>query len=259
MDASQSNLIKYLSAYVNTYIEPCGWKAIWRSKLVDSSDFVCDFLVEVKDVTHGILEATVDVLSVIYPSIDGPELAEKDEERTKVWELLGQNNVKVPLSELYVVNETDDGEEFSVTAQVVEHVRFFLKHLWRPWDDVIESNSCNLPFAQNHLPRRIRFHFDKLNGQVSPVVVERVHFLINESKAIRSEFDRLDRKVNQPIEAGDSEVNEEKYADDTDLYEYLRLKMKLEDYALEMQRLEDPNLRLVILLDRLAAKENQDK
>lgn len=226
--------------------------------MTKSSDIVCDFLVEVKDVTHGVLEATVEVRSIIHPSVDSPEFAERGDDRNRVWELLGNNNVKAPLRELYVINDTEDGEEFSVTAQVVEHVRFFFKYLWRPWDDVIEPNRPDLPFAQSVLPRRIRFHFDMVNGQVSPLMVERASFLVKESKKLRAQYDLLDKRVNHPVEAGDCEVNEDTSADEVDLYEYLRIKMKLEDYSLEMQRLEDPILRLVILFDRLKDKETEN-
>lgn len=236
---------------MNTYIEPCGWRAVWRtSSILETSELTHDFCVEVLDVTHGALEATVQIDGHLYPPLDGPELADKPEERDYVQKLLDEKITKVPLNELYVINDTEDGEEFSVTAQIVEHVRFFYRYIWRPWDDVISSSRTESLFAEAILPHRIKFHFDIANGRVGKPILNRVSYLINEGIRLRKRLKQLESKVDQAVEGGDpTDTKDENGVDDRDLYEFLSLKMKLEDFDIEMRRLEDPILRLILLME----------
>ncbi|XP_053201600.1 SHC SH2 domain-binding protein 1 homolog A-like [Panonychus citri] len=234
--------------YVTSLIEPAGWRAVWRTTEtgINSPGTVCDFIVEVLDVSHSDLEATVSIEKLLYPPLEGNDC--NDEERVAITSLLKKKIVNVSLTELYVINENSD--EYSVTAVVIEHVRFFYRHIWRPWDDILTRPQI-ASFVESYLSDRLRLYFEIGSGAVSKPVIDRINYLLDEGARLKARFEDVKKKmeaVNQGLDGGDWGTNEEIAINDFDLYESLRLQMKLEDFDLEMSRLEDPLLRNIMMI-----------
>lgn len=229
-----------LAEYVTQDIEPIGWQAVWRTTEKSSGlNFNCDLLVEVYDVTLNVLEADVIIHKILSPTETEMTTYQFDQLET-----FRQGTINgVPLTELYVVSEGDEVQQFSKTAIVIEQVRFFYKHLWRAWDGLSDSTApANDLFIDSRLQSRLDLFFDMQNKIIAESTVNKIRRLIEESWSVRDQLDKLSRDVKiSPA----SEHDGDSLVDECDVYEGMRLRLRLEDIEREMKLLEDPRIRLV--------------
>ena len=161
-----------LIQYVNKLIEPRDWKAVWRTtdQTFDWTQNVFDFEVEINDVELNSLNALVSIQKLLHPSLEEVSIPEKE----KIEKMMEEKFIQAPLIQLYVINEPETTDQFSLTATVIEHVRFFYKHIWRPWDDVVVNKYSDLSFAESLLTDRLKLHFDLISGSLTKSVIERI-------------------------------------------------------------------------------------
>ncbi|RWS04367.1 SHC SH2 domain-binding protein-like protein [Dinothrombium tinctorium] len=227
-----------LVKYVTTIIEPVGWTAIWRTSR-ESFDSILsfDFVVEVLDVSRSALEATVVIRKLLSPSLhDIPE-----EEVNASVKLIEEQCVRtVPLIELYVISEGDENEQFLQTAVVIEHIRFFWKCIWRPWDDF--NDNRNEPFIEDRFTVRFNLYCDIQEKAVVQSSVNRINRLLEEAWKIRKRLDEINIQVAKD-DTSSKESNE--LLDENLMYETFRLKFKLEEIERVVKLFEDPFSRVI--------------
>ncbi|KAI1285454.1 SHC SH2 domain-binding protein 1 -like protein B [Halotydeus destructor] len=231
-----------LADYVSENVEPIGWKAIWRATEKSSSlNIQCDFQVDVVDVAHHSLEATVIVSRLLSPTPETMTTRQFDD----VQALMKQSKISnIPLTELYVISENDADDLFSKTAIVVEHIRFFFKHVWRSWDGI---TGCKAPtndmFTEGRLQPRLNLYFDMQNRLIPEATINRIKKLLRESWKIRESLDNLESAL-QTLPESDRNLDDLS-VDEGDIYEGMNLRVQLENIEREMKMLEDPYLRVL--------------
>lgn len=226
--------------YVTEVVEPIGWSAVWRATEKSSGlDFQCDFEVDVIDVSHNALDAVVIVRQVL--SVADLSIAQQ----TQVTGLMKVGKVmNVPLIELYVVSEKDENEDFKRTAVVIEHARFFYRHLWRAWDGYTGTNApTNELFVDSRLQPRLNLYFDIQNKLLPEATVNKIKKLLAESWQVRQQLDELAAAMDKVADV--DPASDDKYLDEADVYEGMRLRVRLEDIEREIKMLEDPYMRVV--------------
>ncbi|XP_067142694.1 SHC SH2 domain-binding protein 1 homolog A [Centruroides vittatus] len=234
--------------YITRTIEPVGWSAVWRPQKYSGLSLDYDFIVEVKDVSLQKLEAEVKILSALNSS--------KEEEISnlncisELENLMKLKSFNVPLIELYPISEGDDDELYLKTAVAIEHVRFFYKYIWRPWDD----DDDDYKFVEKYLKTRLKFFFDVKNKVVTEDVIESANEILTEGFEIKQELERLRNNMN--VSDSESELREE------DVVETLQLQTKFEELQKKMEMLENPIIRTLVIKKDLYQKsyiENQDQ
>lgn len=239
-NVSTDNVMNEFANYVGEHIEPLGWKAVWKPS---SSDYPldCSFIVNVVDVYYVTLEASVISIDIVFPKKS--DLTESEKE--KVQAILSKTvDFNVPLIELYVIS-TNDGDSFYETAYIIELLRFFYRNIWRAWDE-LEENFGEEDFVNNCLIPRMSLICDIKNNILTDWLVNRFNYIISESFNIKHKMDSLNKKVGSSEEKDDfsEDGDSPKYfAVEVDATEFVKLKMKLEDFEREMKIIEDPHLR----------------
>ena len=224
--------------YVTEIIEPVDWKCIWRASIpVGNQQVKCDIEAEVVDVTHRSLEAMIILRRLLSPTPDKLTASQFD----VIDDVLANQKVKtVSIKDLYVISAEDPHQRLLPTAMVIEHVRFFYKYIWRPWDELAPMNEN---FVENRLQLRLDLYFEVHNKVLSESLVNRINHLLAEGRKIKQQMDDLNRAIESVPESDQSD--DLGLIDETDVYEMTRLKMQMEDVEREMQRLEDPYQRVV--------------
>lgn len=231
--------------YVGENIEPLGWKAIWKPS---SSDYPpdCSFIVNVVDVYYQTLEASVIAIDLVFPKKS--DLTDKEDEMVKSV-LTKTADFTVPLIDLYVVSNLES-DSFYETAYIIELLRFFYKNIWRAWDE-LDENSTDEDFVTTRLMPRLALICDIKNNILTDWLVNRFNYIISESFNIKQKMDQLNKKVKdnsikEDLIDEDNLPNQEPMNDfmiEIDATEFVKLKMKLEDFEREMKIIEDPHLR----------------
>ena len=236
-----------LCKYVTSSIEPNEWHAIWRTvpNTVANTDpnnslsIQYDFEVEVIDVLHNRLEAIAVVLSLIHPK-ECELTAEQFDEKEKL--LKETKVVCIPLTQLYVISDGDNDEQFHRTAVIIEQIRFFYCNLWRPWDEF----SPQEVFVETRLKPRLELSFDIKDKIIPQSTINRIKNLLSEAWNIKQRIDSIDKiKTSESHELSIEDNSDIDYINESDLLEMMRLKLRIEDIEREMKILEDKHLRII--------------
>ena len=257
-----------LCSYVTDSIEPIGWHAIWRTVPNSGPNHLSiqyDFEVEIMDVLHNKLEAIAVVLKLIHPN-ESQLTAEQFDEMEKM--LKDIKIVTIPLTQLYVISDGDEEEQYYTTAVIIEHIRFFYQNLWRPWDELSMNESTDI-FVETRLKPRLELAFDIKDKIIPQSTVNRIRKLLSEAWNVKNKIDSIDK--NRSTDCFDVSIednSEVDYINETELIEAMRLKIRLEDIEREMKILEDKHLRIIaaslvksgesnVFEDDLTSKENK--
>ncbi|KAI3476947.1 hypothetical protein L1887_61444 [Cichorium endivia] len=203
-----------LADYVTDYIEPTGWKAIWRaSPRFSGLSFKCDFLVNVVDVIRSRLDAVIVIEKPL--SVQLNELPDDDPEKLE--------------------------RAYLKSAIIIENVRFFMKFIWRPWDTIANETQLNEIFVETRLESRLNLYFDVQNCLLNQTHIKRIKHILTDGWKLRHQLDDIARK--QELTVSQEDDDNEYEIDELDMSEAIRLRIKLEDYDREMRMIEDPYQR----------------
>lgn len=225
-NAAISEVEQALVNYVASNIEPVGWTAIWKAKRGSHGlQSNCDFLVEVTNVSVNALEADIRILTVLS-------------------DLPGVNVAEVvpiaPLLDLYPSSEDDPEGNFFETALVIEHVRFFYNHIWKPWDDADDEIE---KFVFKIRPR-VELYMDIAAGQVDDSTKIKVQRFLQEGQQIRRALETL--KVSTGLNSGDPDLE----LDPADVKQMVEFTERLEALSRAMDIIENRQLRLCMVQEQ---------
>lgn len=273
-DNSAGDVNHKLAHHVGQSIEPTDWTGIWRASVVQAPEpstsanscntsqvvIKCDFEVEVIDVTHTTLEAVVIIRKLLSPVADRLTTGQFD----LIEDFMEKEKVKtVPLIELYVISEKDEDERLLPTAVVIEQCRFYQRFISRPWDD-LTSDASEAKIAARLEPR-ITLYFDMKHKLLPESTIKKISKILTEGRKLRKEFDAISHKVEvkhksfaddeaDRMSQGNEEEDTADLIDETEFYQAMRLKLKLEDLQRQLEMIEDPYMRLVA-----TATSNEDE
>ncbi|XP_053304457.1 SHC SH2 domain-binding protein 1 [Spea bombifrons] len=226
-DGKPSEVEEFIGEYVEKAIEPTGWKAVWHTDIFD-------VLVEVTDVDASSLKA---VVRLCEPLLSESRVSGVGAEG--IGDLLEVKDQKVPLQELYVV--FDDSGDFDQTALVVEHVRFFYQHIWRPWD---EEEDDRLDFFVRCVEPRLRLHYDILEDRIPSALVSEYHKLLSECEEVYARFTNLRNSLSNKDSDSDSEL------DNVSMVEGMKMDDQMENLKRKLKLIENPLLRYLFCYQR---------
>ncbi|CAH2324297.1 SHC SH2 domain-binding 1 [Pelobates cultripes] len=232
-DAKPSEVKDFIAEYVEKAIEPEGWKAVWHTDIFD-------VLVQVTDIQYVDLKAAVVLCE--------PFLCEsrvRDLTREGITNLLEVKEQKVPLQELHVV--FDDSGEFDQTALVVEHVRFFYQHVWRPWD---EEEEDHMDYFVRCCEPRLRFHYDVLEDRIPSGLVSEYRKILSECEEVYMQFNNLRNALSYKDSDSDSEL------DNVSMVEGMKMDEKMENLKRKLKLIENPLLRYLFCYQRNSGSYN---
>ncbi|XP_054164417.1 SHC SH2 domain-binding protein 1-like [Oppia nitens] len=245
-NVTTDEVTKCLVQYVTSSIDPIGWHAIWRTVPNESNGLTSayDFEVEVMDVLLNRLEAIAVVLKLLNPK-ESELTVEQFDEKEKL--LKETKIVNIPLSELYVISDGDDYNQYQRTAVVIEQIRYFYDFLWRPWDELTKSDvSGQEIFVDSKLMPRLELAFDIKDKKIPQSTINRIKRLMTEAWRIKDKIDSHNSfKSIESMDVSIEDNSEIDYINEVDLVEAIRFKLRLEDIEREMKLLEDKHLRLI--------------
>ncbi|KAM9832269.1 SHC SH2 domain-binding protein 1 [Neosynchiropus ocellatus] len=220
-DCKPSEIKPFIADYLRNVVEPCDWQALW------STD-VFDVLLEVTDVDFSDLKASVSLVLPLQCETRGCEL---DEESMK--SLLEATRHRVSLLELQVVFE--ESGTFDMTALAIEHLRFFYKHIWRPWDE--EDEDDDFDYFVRCVEPRLRLYYDILEDRVPTGLVSEYQGLLKDCTKCFQQFSVLRSGLSSDSE---SEL------DNVSMVEGLELFNQHETLKRKLYIIENPLLRYVL-------------
>ena len=239
-----SDIYDTFCKYVTSSIEPIGWRAIWRSvpnSSPDSLSIQYDFEVEVMDVLHKSLEAVAVVLKLIHPK-ESELTAEQFDEKESL--LKDTKIVNIPLTQLYVISDNDTEGEYKKTAMIIEQLRFFYNCLWRPWDELLNSENQEI-FVETKLVPRLELAFDMKDKIIPQSTVNRIKKLLTEAWDIKNKLEEIESNRVNAFDVSIEDNSEIDYISESELVEAMRFKLRLEDIEREMKLMEDKHLRMI--------------
>jgi arsenate reductase-like glutaredoxin family protein len=256
-DVAISEVESVMAKYVTSFIEPVGWRGIWRASPPSSGlTFKADFLVDVIDVRRNSLEALVIIQKVLDSQLDESNVEASIESGKEIDKLMENNRIlNAPLIEMYVVREGDDEQAFLKSAVVIEHARFFYKYIWRPWDTLSNVTQLAEIFVETCLEPRLNLYIDMKQNTVSPSMKTRIKQILADGNNIRRQLDEINKRQELGSE---SEDFADLALDEVDMFEAIRLKIKLEDLDREMRMFEDPYLRMFTYCLRSTSAEEEE-
>jgi len=214
--------------YVAVNLEPAGWEAVWRcSKIGTDIDTELDLLVEVIDVSQEKLEAEVKVKKSVSTVPAHKQQA--------IESFLQQDFSAVSLLHLYPVFDPNNFGMFDKTAQILEHVRFFYEHLWRPWDADEDDDPV---FVKRHLHNRMKLYQDLSSGTIPRTTAQRIQNILKEAKEKYQQIEDLQTQMQ--VSDSEADLNEE------DVMKCMKLNLSQEQLLQELNFLENPLFRTLI-------------
>ncbi|XP_053710024.1 SHC SH2 domain-binding protein 1 isoform X1 [Synchiropus splendidus] len=220
-DCKPSEIKPFIADYLRNVVEPRDWQALWCTD-------VFDVLLEVTDVDFSDLKASVSLVLPLQCETRGCEL---DEESMK--SLLEATRHRVSLLELQVVFE--ESGTFDMTALAVEHLRFFYKHIWRPWDE--EDEDDDFDYFVRCVEPRLRLYYDILEDRVPAGLVSEYQLLLSDCTRCFQQFSVLRSGLSSDSE---SEL------DNVSMVEGLELFNQHETLKRKLYIIENPLLRYVL-------------
>nr|XP_033796154.1 SHC SH2 domain-binding protein 1 [Geotrypetes seraphini] len=219
-DCKPSEVLQFTMEYLEKFLEPSGWAAIWRTN-------VFEVLVEVVDVEYSTLKAVV--------RLSEPFLCESNTQAFTeecLRELLKAKEQRVPLQELCVV--FDESGEFDQTVLAIEHIRFFYRHIWRRWD---EEDEDEFDYFVRCVEPRLRLHYDILEGRVPSGMVAEYQNLLSQCEELYKRF--TDLRNNIAISDSESE------SDNVSMVEVMKMYEQMEKLKRKLTLIENPLLRYI--------------
>ncbi|CAH0553556.1 unnamed protein product [Brassicogethes aeneus] len=215
---------KEWSFYLELTLDPNGWQAVWKIPRTTCKALKIPFpsiiLVFVLDVDFKELTALVKVLAVEDDDIHIHE------------------QHRVPLVQLWVTKEQDESIALNLpsTANAVDILRFFYTKLLMPWD----LDEHNADWKEKHLEPRLRLYYDMKNGIIPRATAEHIASLLTEARRIQNQREILEDSV--------SDVdNENELFENKNIEKLMELHVRLLEIKSELDILEDPLLRKVIV------------
>ena len=225
-------LSNFWTLYFETYVEPMGWKALWKqpdeSPAKGSMTFKAVENVEVVQVNCANLSARVqreDGTSVSVPLEELYPLAHQENSflsmkvSAKCIDNYRYNPFPRLRSQIYRLEP--------ITLLKILNDRFFLNHLLFPWD----SENADR-WAELHLESRIQFYYDLQSGAISETLSTEVRDLICEAKLNQAKINELEEKL------GDADSEDD--VDEDLVAEMLPVHMRQEEIKSRLQMLENP-------------------
>ncbi|CAG2121060.1 unnamed protein product, partial [Medioppia subpectinata] len=156
--------------------------------------------------------------------------------------------VNIPLTQLYVISDGDCEDQFHRTALIIEQIRFFYGHLWRPWDEMTSSETAgHEPFVETKLLPRLELAFDMKDKIIPQSTINRIKNLLSEGWAIKRTLEAIDSSTSfGEMDISIEDNSDVDYINEPDLVQALKLKLRLEDIEREMRLLEDKHLRIIV-------------
>ncbi|XP_076291028.1 protein nessun dorma-like [Lasioglossum baleicum] len=222
------------SYHVELVLEPVGWRALWKIPRLVCEDFQVHYptivVVEVEQVDFTELSALVKIIAVQ----DEIHLPDKYD---------------VPLVELYPTHKQENTNVLDMvgTVNCIDQLRFFYNYLWMPWD--IDDDD-NTDWVSVHLETRIRLFFDMKRGTVSKDTSDVIRTLIREGREIQQRIARLEDTISE-----DEETQEE--VDGGTACQLMKLHFRLQQIKTEMEVLENPAMREILVKNRTDSLNNQ--
>ncbi|XP_076648265.1 SHC binding and spindle associated nessun dorma [Halictus rubicundus] len=221
------------SYHIELVIEPVGWQALWKIPRLVCEDFQVHYptivVVEVEQVDFTDLSALVKIVAVQ----DEIHLPDKYD---------------VPLIELHPTHKQENNALDMVgTVNCIDQLRFFYNYLWMPWD--IDDDD-NTDWVSVHLETRIRLFFDMKRGIVNKDTSDVIRSLIREGKEIQQRIARLEDTISE-----EEETHEE--VDGGTACQLMKLHFRLQQIKTEMEVLENPAMREILVKNRKDSLNNQ--
>ncbi|XP_071515981.1 SHC SH2 domain-binding protein 1 homolog B isoform X2 [Panulirus ornatus] len=219
---------KCLVQYVEDSIEPAGWRAVWRAS--SNPDSVlnllhpADIFVDVVNVSREKLMADIKILEPVRKNL--PDDDSKAVEQKKNAE------ITVPLMELYPLAEQENNVlDIATTAEIVEQIRFFYKHIWQPWD--LEEEKC----CYDHylITTRLKLYQDIEIGRIPAAIGSELRNLVKRADIVQKEIKRIEYASEG--EGFDFEV------DQKDVACLIQLHKQMEQLKARFEMLQDPVFR----------------
>lgn len=138
----------------------------------------------------------------------------------------------------------------------------FYRHIWRPWDEVCLFCDCHcgsIEIWQREFESRLQFLNSIRDGDVDEKDTYYFNGLINEAWAISAKLSPRWDKQNEPLDSDSDSVcssaADAESISEENLIDGCRLKCRLEDIRLELNRIQDPYLRLFARRDLLSESD----
>ncbi|XP_061432062.1 SHC SH2 domain-binding protein 1 [Lethenteron reissneri] len=249
-DCRPSEVRGFMGEYLEETVESCGWSAVWRTGAFD-------VLVEVQAVYFDDLKALVTLAEPLLfeysaaaaasasssSACDSPCRVGTPEAtaaapppcRGEAEQILERSGGRVDLRDLWVVY--DDSGRLDRTALAIEHVRFFLGHIWRAWD---EEDDDDYDYFVRCVDPRLKLYYDVLEGRLPAGLVSEYARLRSHFDATYAEFCLLRGSITEGTDAEEMEQDGAKVARGVELYE------NLETAKRKLQIMENPVLRFVL-------------
>ncbi|KAM4720793.1 SHC SH2 domain-binding protein 1 [Rhinophrynus dorsalis] len=226
-DCKPSEVREFIAEYLEKALEPSGWKAVWRTD-------VFDVLIEVSDVDYSSLKAVVQLCE---PFLFESRVTSITHEG--ISDLLEVKEQRVPLQELYVA--FDESGIYDQTALVIEHVRFFYQHIWRPWD---EEEEDHFDYFVRCVEPRLRLHYDILEDRVPSGLVVECRKLLSQCEEVYLQFTNLRNNLSNKDSDSESEL------DNVSMVEGMKMDSELENLKRKLKLIENPLLRYLFCYQR---------
>ncbi|XP_040581849.1 protein nessun dorma [Lepeophtheirus salmonis] len=196
-------------SYLETYCELPNWLAVWTSKANSPA-----------------VHKVVDVIYINFPDLEASiEVLDDDN-------FIEDNEMVVPLMELYPIK--NQLKEFNIlsTATSLDQLRFFYNYIWKPWD-------VNDEVSEDWVEEHLEFRINLLTLDPYDTVRVRLDRLASQTVYNQALIKQLDASGSFDSETLNNE-------DETDeiIVEKYDVYLREEKIRKEVELLENPTLRL---------------
>ncbi|XP_062131093.1 protein nessun dorma [Drosophila sulfurigaster albostrigata] len=177
-------------SYIELYIEPTGWQAMWKIPRVICEDLKLRYPTivfgYVDQVISDELKAVFVVTAVQDQDVHLPESNE------------------VSLIDLWPTRQQENAAlNVETTAECIDRLRFFYAHVWMPWD---KDNDDDRDWVQMHLEARIQLACDLRKNRLSRPLALHMRTLLMEARYIQQRLEYLELDLS---DAEDEESDDE--------------------------------------------------
>ncbi|XP_060663135.1 protein nessun dorma [Drosophila nasuta] len=177
-------------SYIELYIEPTGWQAMWKIPRVICEDLKLRYPTivfgYVDQVISEELKAVFVVTAVQDQDVHLPESNEVS--LIDLWPTIQQENAALNVE---------------TTAECIDRLRFFYAHVWMPWDKDYDDDR---DWVQMHLQARIQLACDLSKNRLSRPLALHMRTLLMEARYIQQRLDYLELDLS---DAEDEESDDE--------------------------------------------------
>ncbi|PIK50495.1 putative SHC SH2 domain-binding protein 1 [Apostichopus japonicus] len=223
-------VIAALAECMRENIAKTGWRAVWKP-----TEFSSFILVQVEEapVSDG-FQALIRIDDSAL-AVESDDEGEGQTSRSAIETYLSVHDNTVSLTELSPVY--DESGYLDDTALALEHLRFFMKYLWRLSD---EEDEGSYSFLERTLVPRLKFYYE----MSSDVLPESLVVVYTECMKEYKEKRVLLSKMQSQLSDSDTEcedLNESRIA-----LSIMAVHQELEALETKMERMENPTLRHMV-------------